>query len=262
MKPWSRVRGESLGGHGSTGQPGNLGNADAAEKGPSCHRRKRLLPAVLLAALCCLIMSACQDELTPDGSPYSISVNGSSFSVTNTSSGGIEREALIPSTAPRESSGNSCATWDSGVPLAQNGIIFRGAYASAGWNGVVIERNIYYWGFWDFLVIYFHGGTFDTGPGVDLSGYLGTSGEVWPLRICAEITSTAGAAELSFAVAKGSDPMVPDGTAGRGATFPLNPGDMPATGQTGTYIAHVPQGTSAVVSGVTIDGQPAPSPLS
>jgi len=103
-----------------------------------------------------------------------------------------------------------------------------------------------------FVVIYFHDRTFTVGSGVHLNTYLGSSKrlDVFPLRVCAQITA---ADQLRFAVARGTDPMVPLGTADRGATLTLNPSEVPPSGETGIYIAHAPVGTSAVVDHVTVD---------
>jgi hypothetical protein len=55
--------------------------------------------------------------------------------------------------------------------------------------------------------------------------------------------------------------MVPVGTAGRGATLSLNPPtSMRSPGQTGTYIAHIPAFTTAVIDSITINDAPAPMP--
>jgi len=48
--------------------------------------------------------------------------------------------------------------------------------------------------------------------------------------------------------------MPPVGTVGRGGTLSLSPKQFPNTGLTGTYVAHIPLGTSTVVDHVAISG--------
>lgn len=219
-----------------------------------------------LLATAGLLLCACQSRLTLGDSAYAVSVSGSKITITNPGMGGIERELLWASGQANETSATQCATWVSGQGIAQNGLAFRIAADHGGWDAIVLERNITYYAFWGFVPIYFHSGSnhttaFDVGSGISLANYLGVSmtQDVFPLRICAQISRDD---VLRFAVAKGTDPMPPLGTVGRGGTIVLNPADIPASGQTGTYIAHLPQRTSAVVDGVVIDGHPAASPLS
>jgi hypothetical protein len=224
-------------------------------------RTKWRTTVVAVPALFVFTLSACQDVLTADGTPYDVTVNGTSFTVTNVSAGPNESEALIPSSEPGEAASSSCATWDSGVTPAENGIMFRAASQPQGWNGVSIQRT-FVEGPADgsFTVIYYLAGNPHVGESVNLSSYLGTS-PLWPIRICAQITGSYYP-QLSFAIAKGSDAMVPLGTPGRGATFNLNAYLTSNSGQTGTLVAHVARNNSVVVSDVTIDGSPAPSPTS
>ena len=92
-----------------------------------------------------------------------------------------------------------------------------------------------------------------------LAGYLGTDRTaVYPLRVCAEVRDGV----LAFAVAKRGDAMVPVGTPGRGGSFRLRQDLVPPQGRTGTYVAHVPQGTATVIRDVTVEGRPAPLPSS
>jgi len=213
------------------------------------------VPTAPVTPLC-----SCQEILTADGPGYGVSYNGSTLTVTNISSGGNEREAEIPSSEPWESSSSSCATWVSGVSIAQNGVFFRGVSDTGGWDGVELERSFYTsataYGY--FTIVYFHAGTVTVGPSIDLSSYFNGS-PVWPMRICAQLTSNG---VFSFAVAKAGDSMPALGTPGQGATWTLDSSQMPAAGQTGTYVGHIPTGSSLVISNISIDGNPAPSPLS
>ena len=227
-------------------------------------RRARLLVAAFAGVLL-WALTACQAQLTPDGKPYKIVVSGNRLYVTNTLSGNNNREALWSSTTATASDSQECARWVSGVGLSQNGLAFRIRSDSGGWDAVVLERNIWMRAFWMFKVIYFHSGSgqkslFDVAPqDADLSGYLGKStvSDVYPLRVCAQITGNV----LRFAVAKGADPMVPLGTAGRGAVLTLAPpSTMRQPGETGTYVGHIPNFATSVVDSITINGTPAPMP--
>jgi hypothetical protein len=223
--------------------------------GPT-RTRTRVASIVVLIAF---IAVACSARLTPDGAPYLVTVKGSTTTFTNAQSGANNREALWSSTQTDMVNSTQCARWVSGKGHAQNGLAFRIKANSGGWDAVVLERNILYNGFWSFVVIYFHSGTnqrtrWDVGPAADLGDYLGRdlSRAVFPLSICARLTGST----LQFAVAKGSDAMPALGTSGRGATLRLDPRRYPASGITGTYIAHIPAGTSAVVDRITINGRP------
>jgi hypothetical protein len=220
--------------------------------------KRRTILAVVLAAIC-LAASACQVQLTPDGAPYRVTVSGGTTTFTNTVSGGNEREALWASSQANLVDSTECARWVSGQALTQNGLAFRIKSDSGGWDSLVLERNVYFSGFWKFLVIYFHSGSnsavkFDVGSSVDLGDYLGrdTRRDVYPLSICGQLSGNT----LRFAVAKGLDSMRPVGTVGRGGTFALNPRQFPSSGMTGTYIAHIPPQTSAVVDSVSINDRP------
>jgi len=219
--------------------------------------------AVSVAVLGVLCLSACQAVLTPNGPPYTASWNASTstLTVTNTSSGNNERTGIGSSKEPNESASTYCATWDSGTTPTQNGIVFRGVTDTGGWDAVELERSYYgattndgYW-----VVVYFHGGTFtvDNASATNLAAY--TQGTGWPLQVCAAITAND---VLSFAVAKVGTPVPALGTPGQGGTFTLNPADVPASGRTGSYFAHLPVGTSATVSNIVIDGVPSANPLS
>jgi hypothetical protein len=122
---------------------------------------------------------------------------------------------------------------------------------------VVLERNIWNKAYSAYVIIYFHTGAgyatkSDVGPHVDLNAYLRPT-NVFPLSICASISKNT----LTFSVAKGVDSMPPLGTKERGGTVQLDPSKVPATDQTGTYVAYLPPGQTATVDGITMDGKPA-----
>jgi hypothetical protein len=182
--------------------------------------------------------------------PSTISVRGGRVIATNTSNiywG--DREAVWLTSNPPSAASTECATWQRGKGIAQDGIAFR----INGSSAVVLERNIYDDAFWDFPVVYFYDGEYTVGQDISLGGYLGenTQRDVFPLRICASITADD---VLTFAVAKGHDPMVAVGTPGRGGTINLDPTLTPGVGSTGVYFAHLPPSTKASIDQVTVDG--------
>jgi hypothetical protein len=217
------------------------------------------------AAIILLLGPAAQVRLTPDGAPYHLAVHGTTLVVRNpVSGGGNEREVLYSSRSPVEGTSTTCATWERGQGLTQNGVAFRIHHNGSGFRTVVLERNVFYRAFWSFVLLVFNSNRpahpFTQLGSASLASYLGTSTrkDVFPLRICAAVSPSA----VSFAVAKGSDPMPPLATASsQGATISFDPSAVPGTGRTGTYLAHIPPGTAAAVSGTTIDGAPAPSPV-
>jgi hypothetical protein len=189
--------------------------------------------------------------------------------VTNgQASGGNNREILVSPSGPEVADGRSCATWGAGTGLAQQGIAFRIRRGPDGWRAVVLERNIWQQQYWLFVPVYFHAddpeppiaaAPVQSAPAVSLAGYLGNgAAAVYPLRVCAEIRGGV----LAFAVAKAGDAMVPPGTPGRGGRFPLWSERVPPSGRIGTYVAHVPLGTSTVFTDITVENGVAPVPSS
>ena len=206
--------------------------------------RKRWLGVLAIPAV--LLLAGCQEVLTPDGDAYSASFSGSTLTVSNASSGANERTVFIPSAQPSEAASSYSATWVSGSATSdlQDGVIFRAVDDSADtsvYDGVVLERSFFDNPAGFFIVIYFHDGSFTDGPSVQLP-----DDGSWPLSLTASIT--AGDA-LTFAI-NGGPPT----------TLQLDASQVPASGQTGTYFAHIMTGDTSVVSGVLIDGQPEGDP--
>lgn len=188
--------------------------------------------------------------LTADGLPYTYTGSAHAIAVSNSTGSGNEREVYWPQDAPAVTSSTICETWSSGQGIAQNGVAFR--ISSDGSSGVVLERNVWAYGYWSFVALKFAHGSFTELNSVNLGAYLGTDKghDIWPLRICAHI---GNAGVLSFAVAKGSDPMPTHLGAGlQGGTFHLANDGLPAAGATGAYVAHLPPGTSVTVDHITI----------
>ena len=212
--------------------------------------------AALLALVALLF--GCQEQLTPDGPQYRISTDSAgTLQITNTVSGGNDRELFWPLTQASSATATECATWRHGPSNAQNGLAFRIQPADGGWDTVVLERNVWANEYWDFVLVYFHTGrshsrTFDTSTVVDLGDYLGRSRQsaVYPLSICASTTGST----LSFAVAKAGDAMPALGSAGHGATLHLDARKTPPNGYTGTYVAHLAKGKTTTITGIDVDG--------
>jgi hypothetical protein len=206
--------------------------------------RKRWLGVLVIPVV--LLLAACQDVLTPDSNAYDSSFSGTALTVSNSSSGVNERTVFIPSSEPSDVASSYSATWVSGSESddEQNGVIFRGVDDSTDtsvWDGVVLERSFFENSAGFFIVIYFHDGSFTEGPSVQLP-----DDGSWPLSLTASISADD---VLTFAINGGSP-----------TSLQLDSSMVPASGQTGTYFAHIMTDVSAVVSDVQIDGQPETDP--
>jgi hypothetical protein len=229
----------------------------------SPERQRRLLVAVAGTVVGVLLWvgaagpaSPGSASLTEDGGRYAASAGPGSLEVQNRSSGPNEREVHWVVSRPAVTDSTACATWRSGVGLSQNGIAFRIARHSGRYRAVVLERNVFGSAFTVFKLIYFADGRFDVDPAaVDLAPYLSTPDHAaaYPLRVCAQLRGSL----LTFAVARADDAMPPLGTPGRGGMFDVRRAAW--RGATGVYLAHVPQGTSAKVDSMTLDGEPEPT---
>lgn len=222
--------------------------------------RRRRAAWVAALGLVALLASACQGIpgiLTPDGPPYTSVGSNNTLRVTH-AGGSVnehnEREVYWQQGDPGVSNATICETWKSGEGIAQNGVAFR--IGPNGTSAVVLERNILFAGYWSFVALKFWAGRFTVLGSVDLSSYLGMwmSHDIWPLRVCAHLSR---ADVLTFAVAKRSDPMPTTlGVGPQGGTYDLSGDGLPARGATGSYLAHLPVGTSSTVNNITVDGQP------
>ena len=205
-------------------------------------------------------------RITAEGGSYDMTAAGSRIAVQNTDSGRNNREIYWDKDSPDYEVATQCATWRSGSDITQNGIVFRFAQVSGGYNAIVLERNIWSNLYWMFNVLIVHTGDgyeniyeglADTGPtGIDLGAYLGHGkNAVWPLRICASLDTND---KLSFAVAKGIDQVPSLANPGKqGGYWNLvldryyHPGDG-RTGKNGIWVGHVPQGTTVRVDDVLL----------
>ena len=196
-------------------------------------------------------------RLTPEEAPYWVAISNVRISVYNMKSGKNNREIFWDENGTRASNALQCATWTSGSGIAQNGFVFRVARQSGGYNAIVFARNIFMHWYWRFAPKMFHTGSdyendWSDVPGIDLDEYLGrTEKNTWPLRVCASLDSSD---VLRFAVAKGSDKMPSLLYPGiQGGSWKLNMPDYYHSGEGlsgvngGTFVGHLPQGTSATV---------------
>lgn len=219
---------------------------------------QRVTAGLTAGVIAACLLTACQVQVTPDGPAYTITGGTYSFTATNTNSGSNEREFIYAAGAATETNSSECETWQNGQGITQNGVAFHAAQVAGGWDGVVLERNIWDNAYWEFVIIYFHtadpGNTFTVGQEINLGSYLGesTATDVYPLSICANITGDT----LSFAIAKQGDTMPALGTVGQGGTITLDASEYPAAGMTASYIGHIPPGDSAQVTNISVDGTP------
>lgn len=211
-------------------------------------------------------------RLTPEGWwPYQVTTAGTKIAVRNIGSGRNNRELFWDPNLPDTTRATQCATWESGVDIAQNGFAFRiDEQPDGSINAIVFVQNIYMRLFWTFAPKIFHTGDdygedWDSPPSIELDEYLGASTEaaIYPLRVCASLSSED---VLCFAIAKGNDPMPPLTRPGRqGGCWWLNiyehyHDEQGLEGKNGIFVGHVPIGTSLVIDDYTIDVQPVPPP--
>lgn len=212
--------------------------------------------------------STAQARLTPQGVEYEVDASSTQLVVRSSGSGENNREIYWNDRMSESVAATQCATWTSGVDVAQQGFAFRIARQSGGYNAIVFARNIWLRQYWIFAPKLFHTGSdyasdrvsssdvvylpeWDSPQGIDLSEYLGRdAAPVYPLRVCASLDAHD---VLRFAVAQGDDPMPPLDQPGRqGGAWQLDiAGSYHAgegrTGHTGVFVGHIPTGTSLAI---------------
>lgn len=202
-----------------------------------------------------------QDYLTPDGTGYSITSSGlGSISVAAAPTTGLNTRSIDYSPAgPVHQDATECATWKTGVGQAQDALVFDITHHGGGTQAIAIERNIWMFGFWGFILV-----TWDTTKSVaivsedglaNLSSYLGANptADVFPLRVCARMVGD----RLDFEVAKGADPVPAWGDLHQGGSATLADPSYAVPGYTGVFFGHLPAGSAASDTNITIDGVPA-----
>ena len=231
-----------------------------ATTGPATFRLRAGIGAVLVALP--LVLAACQYRLTPQGAPYRVDTYAQTVLTYAPPTTGANNREMTWGATPVQGDATECATWLYGQGIAQNGLAFDIHSTPQRTTAIVLERNVWMAGFWDFVGIDFDstaptGFTVIPDSGVNLSSYLGeVPAPTYPLRVCARIVGTS----LQFEVCKGTELGTPNpppfGTLGQGGTISLAGLADATPGMTGVYEAHVPPGTLSVVDNVTLDGAP------
>jgi hypothetical protein len=185
--------------------------------------------------------------------PYSYSApRVGTVVVASRTTNGNERQFFWTTDSPVVMNSTSCAEWVSGRGLAQQGAVFRVTDTGGVVRGLTITRNIWARAFWVFDFHYWD----TTTPGVftmfnhsNLAAYLRRA-PTYPLWFCARVTGR----EMQFVVWKAGTVRPAWGSISQGgsAVIPVAFGSAP--GITGWYVGHLPDGTSAVFSGLSIDG--------
>jgi hypothetical protein len=208
------------------------------------------LPLLGIAAL---VLAACGAPNFPNGAAYTYSAPSfgtvvvSSSSLTNSN----DREFFFPALGTIYADSSACETVD-GTSPAQPGIAFRIIDTNNVTAAVTITENIFGpSGYNDFNV---HIWDTSKSPAFSLVGQvtihaLPSSWQPEPLNLCAEITGNV----LQFvAWTAGTQPAWGDPTWGGSVTLPSN---VPTGGYTGFFAGHIPAGTSATYSNLTVDGE-------
>ena len=223
---------------------------------------KRLILLLLMAVVVGAVVLATVTPVSSGGATYTYSSPSSGLVEVSASSltSGNDREFFYSTTGTADADSSACETF-SGTPPAQPGIAFRIADTHNVITAVTVTENIFgtssLSAYNDFNV---HVWDTSQSPAFRLVGQvtikaIPASPQPEPLNLCAEITGDA----LQF-VAWTSGPQPPwgDPTWGGSVTLPSN---APTSGHTGFFAGHLPVGTSASYSNLTVDGAAA-NPLS
>jgi hypothetical protein len=200
-----------------------------------------------------LALAACGTPLSPDGaSPYTYTAPSSGTVVVSASSlaGGNEREFFFSPTGSTHADSSACETVSGNSPT-QPGIAFRISDTNNGITAVTVSENVFgRTGYNDFNV---HAWNTSQSPVFSLVSQvritaMPSSPQPEPLNLCAELTGDV----VRFVVwTSGPQPAWGDPTWGGSAILP---GNVPTSGYTGFFAGHIPPGTSATYSNLTVDG--------
>jgi hypothetical protein len=207
----------------------------------------------LLLGIAALVLAACGAPLLSNGAAYTYSapyfgtVVVSSSALTSSN----DREFFVPTLGTTYADSSACETVDGASPT-QPGIAFRITDKNDVTAAITITENIFGTsGYNDFNV---HVWDTSKTPAYILVGQvtihaLPSSSQPEPLNLCAEITGNV----LQFVVwTSGTQPAWGDPTWGGSVTLPSN---APTSGDTGFFAGHIPVGTSATYSNLTVDGE-------
>ena len=211
---------------------------------------KRLtLPVLLVAAF---VLAACATPGSPDGAPYTYSAPSPGTVVVSASSltSGNNREFFYSTTGSTSTDSSACETVSGSSPT-QPGLAFRITDKNNVITAVTITENVFgSAAYGDFNV---HLWDTSQSPAFNLVNHVTIpaipfSPQPEPLNLCAEITGDL----LQFvAWTSGTQPAWGDPTRGGSVTLPSN---APTSGHTGFFAGHIPSGTSATYSNLTVDG--------
>ena len=193
--------------------------------------------------------------LTPDGTPYVLRhpVRGT-YVVRSTPHSGDwnEREVFWPPSATSEANSTSCAEWQRGQGIDQQGAALRITDTNGVVRAITVGRSIYEYNFWLFFFLSWNTampGYFSWFGGVDLSGYLGKGPAVYPLNLCARTSGNV----VQFIIWRPGEAPPPWGSTTQGGSATI-PATAPASGFTGWYVGHIVRGTSTTFSRTSVDG--------
>ena len=216
---------------------------------------KRLILLLLMAVVVGAVVLATVTPVSSGGATYTYSSPSSGLVEVSASSltSGNDREFFYSTTGNSDADSSACET-TSGTEPAQPGIAFRITDNLNVISAVTVTENIFgsssSSGYNDFNV---HIWDTSQSPVYHLVGQvkinaLPSSPQPEPLNVCADIT---GRLVRFVAWTSGTQPAWGDPNWGGSVTLPS---DAPTSGYTGFFAGHVPAGTSADYSNLTVDG--------
>ena len=189
--------------------------------------------------------------LTTDGPMYIVTRGPGSILVRARKGDGNEREVYWYSSALETTQGTSCAQWNRGEGIDQQGAAFRISTTHGDTRTITVTRNVV---FGQFSVFNFHIWNTSTTPAFHLFGqvvlthYLGTGQAAYPLNFCARIVRRL----VQFVIWRPGQPQPEWGSVSQGGSA-LLPAGAPDQGYTGWFAGHVVAGTSTKFTDVSIN---------
>lgn len=236
--------------------------------------KRRIIPIAVVAAGS-LVLGACQlavntagysagsgpggsglvgetltNTATTIGPDSTFQYSGAGTNVTVTANGmydNNEREAFWFDNSPVEQDEESCATWQSGSGISQQGAVLHLTRTSdGGVRAITVMKNIYAGALWEYNFDTWDSGNvanpFTELAGVNLSQDPGVGTNTYPIHLCARTVGD----QLEFvAWGSGSEPAY--GTPNMGGSVTI-PSDFQNPGIAGWYIGHLSPGSSAAFS--------------
>jgi hypothetical protein len=200
-----------------------------------------------------LVLAACGTPVSLDHEPpytYTAPSSGTVVVAASPLAGGNDREFFFSPTGTVHADSSACETV-SGYSPTQPGIAFRISDTDNAITAVTVSENVFGpTGYNDFNV---HTWNTSQSPAYSLVRQvtldaMPSSPQPEPINLCAEITGDV----VQFVVwTSGTQPAWGDPTRGGSATLP---GNAPTSGYTGFFAGHIPGGTSATYSNLSVDG--------